>query len=531
MISLLRSKFSRGPKRAVCLAVDAVTVYHWQDGEITDSFQFDADDTGRYHFTRYLQETPILPTYMLVDVVEEEFRHDTVPHVSGSDRKNVLERKLSRNFRNSPYTHYMLQGREKEGRKDDKVLLTALTNPAAVTPWITLLEQHKIPLAGIYSLPIMSKALLKPLDAKSSNTLLVSMGGSSGLRQTYFRDQQIQISRLAKLPRFGTTPYGPYVLSELEKFYRYLNNLRTLSREEPLDIYILAHGEMLADLQTRIKDTGKTRYHLVDVSTLSHEMGVEGVLSTPFSDYIYAHMLLSKTPSNHYGSNENRHYFSMHQARVGLYAASLMMILGATTWGGYNFISGISLKHQSVKAAKEAEYYQSRYEIAKKDLPPTAVQPADIKNAINIIDSLVKHKSTPFLMMNTVSKVLSRYPSIQIDGIDWVVSSDPNTHPINNISLGENGKNPIEKGDYSYYQIATIKGHITSFDGNYRNALGIVIRFANSMKVADNVHHVNIDSLPLDISPESQLSGESRDQEIHEAIFALTVVLGVENET
>lgn len=530
MISLLRSKFNRGPKRAICLSADAVTVYHWQNGDIADSFQFDSDDTGRFHFARYLQETPLLTTYVLVDVVEEEFRQDTIPHVSGSDRKNILERKFNRSFRNSPYIYHMLQGRQKEGRKDDKVLLTALTKPDAITPWIKLLEQNRVPLAGIYSLPIMSKALLKPLNAKSKNVLLVSMGSSSGLRQTYFRDQQLQVSRLAKLPRYGTTPYGSYVLAELEKLYQYLKNLRVLSREEPLDIYILAHGEVLVDLNNRVKETALTRYHLIDVATLSREMGIEGVLTTPFSDYLYAHSLLSATPQNHYGSTNDTHYFSMHQARVGLYAASILTLLAGTTWGGYNFISGISLKHQSTKIAQDAAYFQARYEIAKKDLPPTVVEPADIKSAIDIIDTLAKHKSTPFLMMSAVSKVLDRYPNLQIDGIDWTVNTDPNTHSFENNRFDED-KQGIEKGDYKYYHIATIKGHLTPFDGNYRNALGMVKRFANSIKAEENVHHVTIDSLPLDISPESKLSGAANENEHREAIFALTVIIGVANET
>ena len=366
MISSLRSKFNRGPKRAVCLAVDAVTVYHWQNGGITDSFQFDADDTGRFHFARYLQETPVYPTYLLVDVVEEEFKQDTIPHVRGADRKNILERKLSRNYRSTPYTHYMLQGREKTGRRDDKTLLTALTNPAAITPWVMLLEQNRIPLAGIYSLPIMSEKLLKPLGATSRNTLLVTLGSSSGLRQTFFRDQKLQISRLAKLPRFGTVPYAPYVLSELDKLNRYLSNLHLLSRDESLDIYILAHGEMLVDLNKQINKAGLTGYHLIDITTLSREIGVDGVLTTPFSDYLHAHLLLSDPPQNHYGTVDDTHYFSMHKARVGFYAASILMLLGGTTWGGYNFISGVSLKHQSMKAEQEAQYYQARYETAKK---------------------------------------------------------------------------------------------------------------------------------------------------------------------
>ena len=370
--------------------------------------------------------------------------------------------------------------------------------------------------------------MLKPLGAKTTNVLLVSLGSTSGLRQTYFRDQQLQISRLARLPRFGTTPYGPYVLAELEKLYRYLNNLRLVSKEEPLDIYILAHGEMLADLNKRIKETGLTRYHLIDVAALSSEMGIEGVLTTPFSDYLHAHSLLSNVPKNHYGTPDDTHTFSMHQVRVGLYAASLLVLLGGATWSGYNFIQGIALKHRSVKSSQEAAYYQSRYEIAKKDLPPTAVEPAHIKGAIDIVDTLIEHKSTPFLMMRTVSNTLDRYPNLQIDGIDWIVDSDPNKQPNGHNNGDENG---IEKGDFQYYQIATIKGHLTPFDGNYRKALGIVRRFANSIKLEKNVHYVKIDSLPLDISPESKLTGEIFEDEERQAIFALTIVLGVSNET
>ena len=166
----------------------------------------------------------------------------------------------------------------------------------------------------------------------------------------------------------------------------------------------------------------------------------------------------------------------------------------------------------------------------KKHLPPTAVEPANIKSAIDIVDTLIKHKSTPFLMMSTVSDVLSLFPSLQIDGIDWIVDTDPNKYPYQNKS-DNNKENEIEKGNYQYYQIATVKGHLMPFDGNYRNALGMVRRFANAIRAEENVRHVSIDSLPLDISPGSSLSGEAQEDEQREAVFALTVVLGVTNET
>ncbi|MGH8470681.1 MAG: hypothetical protein ACREVY_17465, partial [Gammaproteobacteria bacterium] len=72
MISSLRSSFSSARRRALCIASDGVSVYQWEEGGITDAFVFDVDDAGLANFERYLRETPKVPIYLMVDVVEEE---------------------------------------------------------------------------------------------------------------------------------------------------------------------------------------------------------------------------------------------------------------------------------------------------------------------------------------------------------------------------------------------------------------------------------------------------------------------------
>src|SRR5918992_798235 len=107
------SRSNRLSKRAVCIAVDTVTVYHWDRRHgLTESFAFDANETGLVHFSRYLRESPALPTYILVDIVEEEYRQETIPHLRGSDRQAVIKRKQARLFRGTPYCYTSLAGRE-----------------------------------------------------------------------------------------------------------------------------------------------------------------------------------------------------------------------------------------------------------------------------------------------------------------------------------------------------------------------------------------------------------------------------------
>ena len=185
MISSLTSKFEFSNRRALFLSAHKAAIYQWTKGDLSSSYLFDVDGEGRKNFERYLQQTPNSPLYIIVDVFEEEYRRETIPHVIGSDRAAVIDRKQKRLFRDTPYYHSEIQGREEEGRRDDRILLTAITNPDIVRLWVQLLDQYKVPLAGIYSLPLFTESILKIIPEPSNNTLIVSLQTVSGLRQTF----------------------------------------------------------------------------------------------------------------------------------------------------------------------------------------------------------------------------------------------------------------------------------------------------------------------------------------------------------
>ena len=165
---------------------DRAILYLFDGAKLAHAYIFAADDNGFALFDRCLKEIDQAPLCVLVDVVEEEYRQDTIPHVSAVDRRAVLTRKYARLFRGTPYHHALMQGRESEGRKDDRVLLTAITRAEVLTPWLTPLREHKVPVTGIYSLPVLSERLLKRIGALGPNVLLISLQKTSGLRQTFF---------------------------------------------------------------------------------------------------------------------------------------------------------------------------------------------------------------------------------------------------------------------------------------------------------------------------------------------------------
>ncbi|MEE9551964.1 MAG: hypothetical protein V3V89_02860, partial [Gammaproteobacteria bacterium] len=379
MISSPKLKFNTSARRAFFLSADKLAVYHWNKGKLGSSYLFDATKEGQEYFARYLKETPNNPAYFLVDIVEEGYRQDTIPHVYGADRKAIIDRKKSRLFRDTPYFYADMQGREEEGRRDDRILFMALTNPGILAPWQKLLDENKVPLAGIYSLPQLTRDILDIIPEPADHMLVVSQQSISGLRQSFFYKQDLKISRLVGLPRYGTEPYAPYIYDEIEQIRRYLASLNLIPNEEPLDIYILADKEILNDLEKLYIATAMLRYHPIDINLLAHETCPSEDMKSPFCDRLLMHHLLKRRPANYYASATETRYFQMRNIRHMMLAASMFMFLGSLIWGGMNFMGGISYKQQALTAAKKFDFYNARYEIAREKLPKIPVEPAGLK--------------------------------------------------------------------------------------------------------------------------------------------------------
>lgn len=531
MIFSRKSSFDLSNRRTLFVSADRATVYQTRGGGIEHAYVFSADEHGRTQFNRYLEESAKSPLYVLVDIVEEEYRQDVIPHVRGSDRRSVLDRKHARLFRGTKYCHSIIQGRETDGRKDDKVLLTAITKPDIVSPWVEAANELKVPVAGIYSLPILSQLLLKKIGATGNNVLLISMQSASGLRQTFFRDKQFKISRLAQMPRIGSVPYASHLMGELEKLRRYLNSLALISREAPLEIYILSHGELLGELETHCRDSQDEKFYLVDVTDLNKRLGVADSFNSIYAEPAFSQLLIDAAPKNHYALDEETTYFSLHRMRGALFAASALLLLGGISWSGFNFLQGVSLKQQALDAHEKANFYQVRYEARREGLPPTPVEPRDIKTAVEVVDTLRHYKSSPLNVMSVLSRSLNQYPQTELDSMKWLSSVDPAASFERDSRNGRRIEpETVQKSSlYTHYDVVQINAHFDDFNGDYREAIALVDGFVDSLRAQIGVHAIEVLSYPLDVASGANLTGVATGTlDNAEASFSLKVVVGIE---
>lgn len=352
MISLQRLVSERAPRQVFYLSGRQLAVYEWWDGVLGEPRLFAPDREGQDRFVRYLDETPPVPGHFLVDVVEEEYRRDTLPHVFHRDRWALIRHRAARLFRDSQHWYAERQGRETGDRRDDRVLYVALTNPGVLEPWLSLLTQRRLPIAGIYSLPLLSASLLPAVSGGTGNALLVSLQGADNLRQSFFQGRYLKISRLAHLPVTQGRQAVESMPEEVEKLRHYLNSLRLLSRDEPLDVYVLSHGGILSDLSRSPGGAAHTRYHLVDIADLAHRLGMGNGLDSPYADSLFVRLLIRACPANHYATAQETRYFTVHRLRKAMVAASVSLLLASALWSGLQVVEGLSSRWQGRAASQ-----------------------------------------------------------------------------------------------------------------------------------------------------------------------------------
>ena len=287
------------------LTAERFSAYSWHNNRLADEHVFTNDAFGRQRFSEYLARVGNAPAYLLADLVEEDYRFDVVPHLIGPERSALFNRKLEQYYRNSPFRHALVQGRREEGRRDDRVLFSALTNPALITPWLDLMLQHSVAVAGVYSAPLISKQLIK--DAASSpHLLLISWQAHAGLRQTYFQNANISFSRLTPLTQGDDLVEK--VISESVRTLQYLNSLSLLPTNRPLDVCIICGGRDRQELQTRLSTTPSLRY-VRGYPAARGRPRFQGGANDSDATPLLLHVLGSSPLPNQYGTADHTHYF------------------------------------------------------------------------------------------------------------------------------------------------------------------------------------------------------------------------------
>ena len=481
------------------LSADSFHATIWNGGKLGASRYFSNDANGRENFSAFLKQNRH-PTYLLVDVIEEDFRLETIPHLTGSARRDLLARKFEQFYRGTAFRQALLLQRQAEGRRDDEMLFSALTNPQRISPWLDTLLSNHIPLVGIYSLPNISSPILKGIP--SDHVLLLSWEKDAGLRQTYFNNKRLHFSRL--IPISENSTFSEAVALETPRTQQYLKSLSLPPPGETLDVYIICDANDKLALQSSLEGDSELRYTYLDIQELGKRFKAKNDYANSDATPLLLHLLASKPPASHYANSEHTHFHMLWQLRLilfGLAAATALfsvLLSGAEFWQGRDYVA------QTEPLNMQTEHVKEQTQQIQRGFANTTVPAADMKTAVLLARKLNQYTQPPEEILNGLTLVLDKFTQIKVNTLAWQTSSAdaaPSAYPA---------------------QVITFEGSLADFGSDYRKALNYLDRFQQALTLQG--YTVTTVKAPLDISSKGSISGDAQKNDGNPAQFTLKII-------
>ncbi|HEX9391901.1 MAG TPA: hypothetical protein VF928_11370 [Usitatibacteraceae bacterium] len=542
-------------KHFLYLTNDKLVALLWKSGSIVGRDIFLANDAESASFIEYLGRHREVPTFLIVDLIEEDFRLDTIPHLRGGDSEAVLSRKLAQLYRATTFRHAIIQGREEEGRRDDKVLYHAITNPDLLLPWLAILERAQVPLEGIYSSPVLSGLLAKELEIFAAHTLLVTIVPDFGLRQTYFQNRQIKFSRLTQILYDESKSVGTLIAAEISRTWQYLDSLRFFTGGDSLEVCMLVHERDRPMIAEATRSFPLLKFRFLDINEVAAKIKLKPAPTSSHAEEVFAHLYAQGGPENHFAEPASRRFGTFRRARIGLYAFTAMTLTAGAAGAGFNLYQAAQISSEIEQQARTTSGMQKEYQAISTEMRTQTAASDTVRDASIFYGNQIRPApAAPVAFLREFGDVLADFPDVQLIQIAWQASHDSNATPTiartaqqgtlavrSQVKAGAPGAgasggtaaqatgdaNPPLPGNK--FQVVVVEAAIKPFAGDFRKANADINNFIEAINRRPGLK-AGVVSMPLDTQTNTTIQGAVDDKQttVNEARFMIRIVRALE---
>ena len=402
---------------------------------------FEATPQGMVAFADYIAAHSKSIYSLLANIAEEGFQLDTIPFLQRGDRSAVISRKLAQLFHGTPYTAAASLGYEKTRRKDERLLLAALTAPTVLDPWLTVLRDARAVLTGIHSLPFLGETLLQKLKIGDDHCILLTVQDQS-IRETYFERGKIHFSRLSPLANTSIGGIAQAFASEALKLQQYLLSQRQIARNQSLRAVIVAHPQAMAAVETSCIGTEALAFTILGTDHCCREIGLKTPPADSHADALFAHLVASTKSAIQFAPESLRHDYRLHQVRNALYGVGAVALAACLLFAGKQLFGTYQLDSEAEAIAAQAESARLRYDDIARTFPPIPTSNETLRQIMNRYAELDSEGTSPERMYRDISAAMAASPAIEIDAIDWKAANADTGSPATNIPAGAAARGP-----------------------------------------------------------------------------------------
>ena len=404
-------------RRLLYLTQHQVSAYRWHKGTFSPEGDF-AVENAADHFTQYLEEHAHSLFTMVVNLGEEGFQSDVIPFLQSKDRNTVIARRLSQNFQGTPLATAVSHGYEAGSRKNERLLLTALTNISQVSPWLNALQTAGTRLQGIYSLPLLSESLIKRLGIKIPRGFLVSVQDNT-IRQSFFKDGHLRFSRVAPIAGSSINDLALGIASEANRFQQYLRSQRLAAPGDTLEAHILAHPQTLSALQSARFDKGIT-LTLHDLTEASKKLGIKTAPADNRSQSLFMATSVLAPPNQQFATPAYRQPYRLWQIGNAVRAIGALSFAACLLFAVKLMTDTQRANADATQRTREAESMEQNYQRALGSLPPIPMSNDVLRQLVDRVQQLQKKVDSPNRALVHLSSTLEANPQVELTSLEWV---------------------------------------------------------------------------------------------------------------
>jgi hypothetical protein len=530
-------------KHFLYLTNDKIIALIWKSAAIVEREVFTSLDADTPEFDYWLRRHQRMPAWLITDLIEEDFRIDTLPHVRGSDRDAVIERKLQQLYRASPYRHAIVQGREDEGRRDDRVLFHAVTNAELIHPIVNALSRAEIPLQGISSSAVLSVSLPEAMDFFFPHTLLVTIVPEFGLRQTYFRDKQIKFSRLTPITYDEVQSVGELIAAEASRTWQYLDSLRYFAGSEgSLEVCLMVHAKDRDTVADAMRAYPLFKYRFLDIGDVAAKIKLRPAPMSSHAEEVLVHLFAQRNVENHFAARETMRFAKYRRIQMGMYAATAAILAVGVGVTAFNLSQAAKISSETDRRDLQLRGSQSEYQKIATLIQGQITATASMRDTSLFYRAHANPETAnPVPALRELAQAWAEFPKLRLDQLAWMTHQDEKA-PLNleaaagrpaNVKSELKSATPAAVGGAAAdadpplagrkFEVLAVEGVVTGFRGDYRAANAEVDRLIARIGRIPG-WKATPTAMPVDVNQAASIRGKTGESEPLEVRFGLRIV-------
>jgi len=477
---------------------------HALDGRIARVDKLTQSESDTTYLSDLVSSDPQIPFSVIVDCFDEEFKQGNITHVSTMDSRSILDRKLVSFFRVSNYRTSTIVGREDTGRRDDRAVFSALTQPKLIDQWIEAIVHKKGQIVAITSTSYLTELWLdKIIPSATQARLIITFDWFSGLRSTFLKDGKVHFSRQVQRDVTGNEQLLQMVKDQAKQTRKYLESIKLITYEDDLECILISAVE---DIDGSTIDLAPRT--ILQVHYERHHENSELYKSLFFSAFVFSSINLfelNRASFNRYATAVTTRYYSVKRVSslitstsIALSAFSLIAAL-PSLFTYYQNLSTIS------SAQLEKASLTTNYQSMRERFPQTPVRSGLMQTIVEVHQQMSGASFQSLSLLASFSSVLATRPDIVLKNLAWSMFDRNQLAFSADITAIEANTMQLVLDDMAGYVLrinAEIQNSSSLMEVNQR-----ILSFASELNSSAGLQ-VSILELPVDVDPSGSVSLE-----------------------